>query len=189
MQGTRSVLAACVAAGVPRLIYTSTCNVVFGGQPIHGADESMPYYPPHKQLDYYSSSKTIAEMTVLAANGTLLAATSPSASSSNSAFVAEAAAATQSSTAATAACQQQQQLQPRLLRTCALRPNGIYGAGEQQHSMRLLKLAEQGLLVASFGSPDAVQDWTHIDNLVQAQVCNDLPALTKPGRGSVTMTL
>jgi hypothetical protein len=33
-----------------------------------------------------------------------------------------------------------------------------------------VNLAEKHMLVATFGRADAVQDWTHIDNLVQAQV-------------------
>ncbi|WIA21003.1 hypothetical protein OEZ85_005339 [Tetradesmus obliquus] len=153
--GTQRVIAACAAAAVPRLVYTSTCNVVFGGEPIKGGDESLHYIDPKKQLDYYSSSKTHAEIIVLRANGTPLAA----------APAAEGAKAKN-----TQQQQQQQPTYPRLLHTCALRPNGIWGAGEIHHSVRLLRMAERHVLVATFGRADAVQDWTHIDNLVQAQV-------------------
>ena len=34
--------------GVTRLVYTSTYNVVFGGQEIHNGDESIPYLPMDK---------------------------------------------------------------------------------------------------------------------------------------------
>ena len=39
---------ACVECGVTRLVYTSTYNVVFGGQEIREGDESLPYLPLHK---------------------------------------------------------------------------------------------------------------------------------------------
>ena len=49
--GTANVLAACRAAGVRRLVYTSTPSVVHGGGDLEGADESTPY-PPHFGADY-----------------------------------------------------------------------------------------------------------------------------------------
>lgn len=42
------VTAACVRCGCTRLVYTSTYNVVFGGQEIRNADESIPYLPLDK---------------------------------------------------------------------------------------------------------------------------------------------
>ena len=51
--GTRAVVGAAVAAGVPRLVYLSTYNVVFGGQVVRGGDESLPYFPLHKHPDCY----------------------------------------------------------------------------------------------------------------------------------------
>lgn len=42
------VSAACVECGVTRLVYTSTYNVVFGGQEIREGDESLPYLPLDK---------------------------------------------------------------------------------------------------------------------------------------------
>ncbi|MCP4592311.1 MAG: NAD-dependent epimerase/dehydratase family protein, partial [bacterium] len=65
--GTRNVLAACRAAGVSRLVYTSTPSVVFGRGDLCGVDESTPY--PDKYLAHYPASKAIAEREVLAANG------------------------------------------------------------------------------------------------------------------------
>lgn len=39
----------CVRRRVPRLIYTSTVNVAFGGKPIEQGDEdSVPYFPLEK---------------------------------------------------------------------------------------------------------------------------------------------
>ena len=60
-------------AGVGRLVYCSTYNVVFGGQPIVCGDETLPYYPPHRHPDTYSRTKALAEQAVLAANGCPLA--------------------------------------------------------------------------------------------------------------------
>lgn len=67
VQGTANILDACRNAGVQRLIYTSTVDVVFGGRPIDGGDEDTPY--PHHHLDHYGHSKAVAERAVLAANG------------------------------------------------------------------------------------------------------------------------
>lgn len=70
--GTDNVLQACRRRGVPRLVYTSTFNVIFGGQVIRNGDESLPYLPLHLHPDHYSRTKSIAEKKVLEANGTLL---------------------------------------------------------------------------------------------------------------------
>ena len=43
------VAAVCVRQRVPRLVYTSTVNVAFGGKPIEQGDEdSVPYFPLEK---------------------------------------------------------------------------------------------------------------------------------------------
>jgi nucleoside-diphosphate-sugar epimerase len=69
--GTRCVIAACRAAGVPKLVFTSTPSVVHAGGPIEGGDESLPY-PAHFSADY-PRTKAEAERLVLAANGPDLA--------------------------------------------------------------------------------------------------------------------
>lgn len=72
IQGTQNILKACIEHKVPRLVYTSTFNVVFGGQVIENGDESLPYLPLHLHPDHYSRTKAVAEMAVLKANGTVL---------------------------------------------------------------------------------------------------------------------
>lgn len=67
VQGTHNVVAACQAARVPRLVYTSSIDVVFDGTPIADGDETLPY--PKRHLDYYSETKMLAEQAVIAANG------------------------------------------------------------------------------------------------------------------------
>ncbi|KYO37882.1 short-chain dehydrogenase/reductase family 42E member 1 [Alligator mississippiensis] len=101
VRGTENVIQACRKAGVSRLVYTSTYNVVFGGQVIQNGDESLPYFPVHLHPDHYSRTKSLAEMKVLEANGTELGEGKG------------------------------------VLRTCALRPAGIYGPGEQRHLPRI----------------------------------------------------
>ncbi|XP_004704584.1 short-chain dehydrogenase/reductase family 42E member 1 [Echinops telfairi] len=73
VRGTENVLQACQRLGVPRIVYTSTFNVVFGGQVICNGDESLPYLPLHLHPDHYSRTKSVAERTVLEANGKALA--------------------------------------------------------------------------------------------------------------------
>lgn len=69
VQGTENVIKACQQSSTCRLVYTSTYNVVFGGQEINNGDESLPYWPIDKHPDHYSRTKAFAEMKVLKANG------------------------------------------------------------------------------------------------------------------------
>ncbi|XP_005054607.1 PREDICTED: putative short-chain dehydrogenase/reductase family 42E member 2 [Ficedula albicollis] len=74
INGTRFILNACKQQDIPRLVYTSSVNVVFGGLPIEdGDEESLQYFPIDKLVDHYSRTKSIAEQMVLAANGSSLA--------------------------------------------------------------------------------------------------------------------
>lgn len=65
--GTQNVLNACRAAGVTRLIYTSTPSVTFNECEIDGGDESLPYCT--SKLSHYARTKAEAEQLVRAANG------------------------------------------------------------------------------------------------------------------------
>ncbi|XP_047187466.1 short-chain dehydrogenase/reductase family 42E member 1 isoform X1 [Scophthalmus maximus] len=132
VQGTRNVLKACVEHRVSRLVYTSTFNVVFGGQVIENGDESLPYLPLHLHPDHYSRTKSLAEMAVLEANGTAL------------------------------------KDGPGALRTCALRPAGIYGPGEQRHLPRIVGYIEKGIFSFVYGEPSSLVEFVHVDNLVSA---------------------
>lgn len=67
--GTKNVIDACYRNGCRGLVYTSTYNVVFGGQTIIDGDESLPYFPLHRHVDHYSRTKSIAEQLVLTSNG------------------------------------------------------------------------------------------------------------------------
>jgi len=44
------MFSACLKNRVHRMVYTSTYNVVFGGQEIRDGDESLPYLPLHKVI-------------------------------------------------------------------------------------------------------------------------------------------
>jgi len=71
--GTRRVLDECLRRGIPRLVYTSTLDVVVDGRkPVVEGDESLPY-PPRMPRDAYSRTKIISERMVIEANCTSLA--------------------------------------------------------------------------------------------------------------------
>ena len=72
--GTEHLLAGCRAAGVSRLVYTSSPSVVFAGQDQCGIDESAPYDFRWMETNgaYYSLTKAHAEQAVLAAHSNTL---------------------------------------------------------------------------------------------------------------------
>ena len=65
-RGTQHVIEACLAHGVPKLVYTSTPSVVHGGDAVSGVSEDAPY-PDHFEA-HYPATKALAEQAVLAAN-------------------------------------------------------------------------------------------------------------------------
>jgi len=67
VMGTQHVIDACHAAGIPRLVYTSSPSVVFDNQPHEGIDESRPY--PERYESFYPQTKAMAERMVRQANG------------------------------------------------------------------------------------------------------------------------
>jgi len=74
--GVENVLACCTelpGVSVKALIYTSSYNVVFGGQYIEGGSEALEYYPASGHTDYYSASKRMAEERVLGFDNTATA--------------------------------------------------------------------------------------------------------------------
>lgn len=74
VEGTRAVIAACRAAGVPRLVYTSSPSVVFNGGDLAGVDESAPLCTEAPCA--YPTSKAAAEGLVSGANAPQLATVS-----------------------------------------------------------------------------------------------------------------
>jgi len=142
--GTKNVLSAARKAGVPRLVFTSTYNVVFGGRPIEGGDERMPYFPFQLHCDEYSRTKGEAESLVIAANMTPLSQADDEIKG--------------------------KEYSPRYLRTCVVRPAAIWGPGEQRHMPRVVSYVERGLFRFLFGSKRARMDFVHVNNLVQAHI-------------------
>lgn len=66
VEGAQAIVNGCRDFGVKKLIYTSTPSVVFNGQSLVAADESLPY---GKSIPCpYPKSKAIAEKAVLAAH-------------------------------------------------------------------------------------------------------------------------
>jgi nucleoside-diphosphate-sugar epimerase len=70
VHGTRALLTGCQAHGVQRLIYTSTPSVVYNGQALANANESLPLTTDCPSP--YPLTKAIAEREVLAANSATL---------------------------------------------------------------------------------------------------------------------
>ena len=71
VEGTRHVIAACRAAGVRRLVYTSSPSAVYNGGDLVGVDESAPLC--HAAPCAYPTSKAAAERLVTEAHGATLA--------------------------------------------------------------------------------------------------------------------
>lgn len=74
VDGTRRVLDAARAAGVPRLVYTSTPSVAFSGVAQEGVTEEQAPYPP-SYLSPYAETKAVAEKMAIATHSPGLAVT------------------------------------------------------------------------------------------------------------------
>ena len=57
VEGTKNLLRIAEDLNVCAFVYTSTVNVVFGGQEIENGDESMDYFPLYDHVDPYSQIK------------------------------------------------------------------------------------------------------------------------------------
>ncbi len=66
VDGTRAVVEAARAAGVPALVFVSSAAVLMDGRPLRYVDETAPL--PAEPLGAYARSKALAEQVVLAAN-------------------------------------------------------------------------------------------------------------------------
>lgn len=67
--GTKLIIDTCIQLGVPRLVYTSSLDVVMDGK--HGhclADESLPYPADSRKMNRYAYSKMMGEQAVIKAN-------------------------------------------------------------------------------------------------------------------------
>lgn len=184
--GTRTVIAAATDTKVQALVYTSTYNVVFGGQQIRNGDESLPCFPLHEQSDHYSRTKTIAEMLVLMANGKYLPSTEeekPSSSYNGRSLTYESlplpsltskpspvsGPGNQREDASVGTGRTPPEKCERTLRTCALRLAGVMGLGERRHSRRVIDALSSGFL-CTYGRKENLVDFIGIQNVVQAHV-------------------
>ncbi len=67
--GTKLIIDTCIQLGVPRLVYTSSMDVIMDGK--HGhclADESLPYPADSRKMNRYAYSKMMGEQAVIKAN-------------------------------------------------------------------------------------------------------------------------
>ncbi|GAA6050727.1 hypothetical protein JCM3770_006597 [Rhodotorula araucariae] len=67
VQGTRTVVDACVQEGVKKLVFTSSAGTVYDGHDLKNVDERLPF--PDVPIDAYNVTKAKAEQIVLEANG------------------------------------------------------------------------------------------------------------------------
>ncbi|KAF7374693.1 hypothetical protein MSAN_00354300 [Mycena sanguinolenta] len=67
-KGTQNVISACQAAGVKKLIYTSSTGVVWTGADFNGVNENSVAFPS-KGYDAYHHTKALGERLILAAEG------------------------------------------------------------------------------------------------------------------------
>ncbi|XP_027864747.1 sterol-4-alpha-carboxylate 3-dehydrogenase, decarboxylating [Xiphophorus couchianus] len=65
IQGTQTVIQACLDAGVQKLVLTSSASVVFEGTDVKNGKEDLPY--AKKPIDYYTQTKIEQEKLVLEA--------------------------------------------------------------------------------------------------------------------------
>jgi nucleoside-diphosphate-sugar epimerase len=122
VSGIQALLDVCAECGIQRIVYTSSYNVIFGGQEIRGGNEDLPYYPLSKHTDYCSKSKAIAEALILQANGRTIPTNNSGSRGSK-------------------AC----------MMTTSLRPAAVYGEGERHHFPRIIKLMDNGLFFFTVG--------------------------------------
>ncbi|GAA5895983.1 uncharacterized protein JCM6883_001680 [Sporobolomyces salmoneus] len=67
VEGTQTIVDACVQEGVKKLVFTSSAGTVYNGVDLINVDERMPF--PKEELDPYNVTKAKAERIVLEANG------------------------------------------------------------------------------------------------------------------------
>lgn len=68
--GTQLIIDTCIQLRIPRLVYTSTMDVIMHGK--HGqrlADESLPYPTDYRKMNRYAYSKMLGEQAVIKSNG------------------------------------------------------------------------------------------------------------------------
>ncbi|MFH1434109.1 MAG: NAD-dependent epimerase/dehydratase family protein [Pseudomonadota bacterium] len=138
--GTRNVIRACTQEGVRALVFTSTLDVVYEGRPIVDGDETLPY--PGRFTDVYPATKAQAEQLVLSANGAPLVPR-PGEDGDEA---------------------------PATLRTCALRPCGVFGEGDPYHISSFVREAKAGRLLFRIGDGTARYQHVYVGNVARAHV-------------------
>lgn len=173
--GTENVLRAAIEHGVSVVCYTSTTNVCFGGRPLVHKDETLPYLRDDEHIDYYSRTKCIAEQLIIRANGAPLRQQQSQQHPQHKRGKQQHRQQQQQHDQREQQQQQQQQHQQqqsghRSLRTCAIRPAGIYGEGEQRHLPRIVGLMRKGMFCFTIGQSDSLVEFVYVDNLVDAHI-------------------
>ncbi len=142
VNGTANVIAAAARNGARGLVYTSTMDVLYDGNNIVDADETMAY--PKKFTMTYAETKAIAEQKVLRANGLERGGSAP-------------------------------------LKTCVIRPCGMFGEGDPYHVSSFLKMAQSGRLTFRVGNGRALFQHVYVGNVAHAHVLAGKSLLEKNG--------
>ncbi|KAI9295135.1 hypothetical protein K502DRAFT_324494 [Neoconidiobolus thromboides FSU 785] len=70
VEGMKNVIKVCQDLNIPKLVFSSSCSVVYDGSPIRNMNESFP--PVKNHIEDYSHTKYLAEDMVLKANSPTL---------------------------------------------------------------------------------------------------------------------
>jgi nucleoside-diphosphate-sugar epimerase len=151
-EGTRNVIAACKACGVPRLIYTSSPSVVFDGGDMEGVDETAAY--PGSYHAAYPQSKALAEQAVRQAGGGL-----------------------QMADGGWRRTEKKSQGAGEGLKTVILRPHLIWGPGDKHFVPRILKRAKR---LRRVGDGKNRVDVIYIDNAARAHLLAEAALIRQP---------
>ncbi|KAF3803449.1 Sterol-4-alpha-carboxylate 3-dehydrogenase decarboxylating [Colletotrichum gloeosporioides] len=160
IDGTASIIAACQAAGVKALVYTSSASIISDNtSDLINADERWPVIRGEQQSEYYSETKvhTRAQCcsSPLPLKNFYLADTNTSLSLQ---------------AAAEELVLQANRQDPYPLLTAAIRPAGIFGEGDTMATHQLVKIYREGKTGLQLGDNDNLFDFTYVGNVAHAHM-------------------
>ncbi|MEI7982394.1 MAG: NAD-dependent epimerase/dehydratase family protein [Bacteroidota bacterium] len=143
--GTENIVHACLHHGVKCLVYTSSLDAIFGGNPMVDIDESVPY--PERHPNAYCRSKYLAEKLILDTVSGIQ--DKQNANSGVSSDI--------------------QHPATYMLKSCILRPSDIWGEGDPYHIGSLIDMAKGGFYVR-LGDGTSLSQHVYVGNMAWAHV-------------------
>ncbi|GJC80026.1 sterol-4-alpha-carboxylate 3-dehydrogenase, decarboxylating [Colletotrichum liriopes] len=141
VDGTASVVAACQAASVKALVYTSSASIISDNtNDLINADERWPVIRGELQTEYYSETK--ADLTRSSPPPGRRRRTGP----------------------------QREPPRPLPLVTCSIRPAGIFGEGDTMVTHQMVKIYREGKTGVQLGDNDNLFDFTYVGNVAHAHL-------------------